>query len=91
MTVLHARYREMVAAAEHLIQQAEQVKSRYGATKADVEKLLHGSWKGIAPEVHKELWGDWDEGFELTQTAMIKMARHIITTAKALREASSDL
>lgn len=49
MTVLHVRYREMVAAAEHLIEQAEQVKSRYGATKADVEKLLHGSWKGIAP------------------------------------------
>lgn len=91
MTVLHIRFREMVAAAEELIKGAEDVKSRYGSTKGDVEQLLHGSWKGIAPEVHKELWADWDEGFELVQAAMIKMAGHIITTAKALREASSDL
>ncbi|MBE5471662.1 MULTISPECIES: WXG100 family type VII secretion target [Mycobacteroides] len=91
MTVLLVRYREMVAAAEGLIKSAEDVKSRYGSTKGDVEQLLHGSWKGIAPEVHKELWADWDEGFELVQAAMIKMAVHIIDTAKALREASSDL
>lgn len=91
MSVLHIRYREMVAAAEELIKGAEDVKSRYGSTKGDVEKLLHGSWKGIAPEVHKELWADWDEGFGLVQAAMIEMAQHIITTAKALREASSDL
>ncbi|SLB64553.1 WXG100 family type VII secretion target [Mycobacteroides abscessus] len=90
MTVLHARFAEMIAAAEHLIQSAEQVKSRYGMTKADVEQLLDGSWKGIAPEVHRELWADWDEGFELVQAAMLKMGHYIRATAVLFREVDAD-
>ncbi|ORB49600.1 hypothetical protein BST43_22945 [Mycobacteroides saopaulense] len=91
MTVLHARFSEMIAAAERLIQGSEAVKSRYGSTKTDVEQLLQGSWKGIAPEVHTELWEDWDEGFELVQTAMTEMAMKIIAAAKDFRRASSEL
>lgn len=39
---------------------------------------LHGhSWKGITPEVHRELWSDWDEGFTAVQTALKGMASKI--------------
>lgn len=87
---MHARFPEMIAAAERLIQGADDVKSRYGSTKQDVEQLLHASWKGIAPKVHKELWADWDEGFTLVQTAMTDMADKIAAAARAFQKADAD-
>lgn len=90
MAMLYARFREMIAAAEHLVQGADGVKSRYLSTKTDVEQLLHGSWKGIAPATHGELWADWDDGFTLVQSALVEMAGKIAGAALTFHEVDEN-
>lgn len=86
---VHANVAMMLAAAARLESGADEVKSRYRSTKDGVEHLL-SSWKGIAPQVHQELWTDWDEGFELVESAMTHMAAVIAGAARTFHAVDSS-
>lgn len=79
---LHAGVPMMIAASERLLDAAEQIDSRYQSTRESVDDLLGRSWKGIAPDVHRELWSDWGQGFADVQSALKHMAAKISDAAR---------